>query len=146
MTTGVEEDVVRNPATQGRASSGGDRPAALAGARLLLDPRLVERSDKAKADLAASTPGAAADERILHELAAEELGLVGALHEAEAALVAKIAAKLDDPRSAFVLAKVARELVALSSSLGRRVEGCLTAAASLRAQRHMLAGHRGHRV
>ncbi len=109
--------------------------------RLPLDESLAAKGDQARRALDSASPEAAPDERILHELVAKQLPIVLLLHELEEQLAIRIKLSLDDPRLAFAVAKVLRETVMMASAMSKRVQGTLSTAASLRAQRRFLAVH-----
>ena len=82
-------------------------------------------------------------ERILEELVVGEVGLGHELQNLEAAAISFLGKTLDRPELAVEVARVAREVVGLSSAVRRRTENSLSAIAGLRAQRVILAAQRG---
>jgi hypothetical protein len=64
------------------------------------------------------------------------------LQDIEAAATVLLSRTIDRPDLALTVAKVAREVVALSTAVRRRTENTLNAIASLRAQRALLSRHR----
>lgn len=109
--------------------------------RLVFDEELAARGADAWRALDATSPDAAADERILHELAAKQFPLALLLHELEAQLATRMVLVMDDPRLALALAKVLEQTVSMASAMSRRVQATLSTAASLRAQRRFLKIH-----
>ena len=99
----------------------------------------VERGRQARAQLATLSPDAAADERLLLELAAEEVALVDALQLASGRLAGQLIEVLPDSKSLLMTSKALREVVATQCALTRRIEGVLGAASTLRGQRIFLA-------
>lgn len=95
------------------------------------------RMRRAKAELARGA-GTNDGERLLHELVASEVGVALQLVDVEAGLASLLSKTVADPKLAIEVAKVFRETVALSAAVRRRMEGCLSAAATLRAQRILL--------
>jgi hypothetical protein len=81
-------------------------------------------------------------EGLLEQLLVGEVGIAHELQSLEAATTVLLTRTLDNPRLALEVAKVAREIVGLSSAIRRRTEGSLGAIAGLRAQRVLLARHR----
>jgi hypothetical protein len=69
--------------------------------------------------------------------------LVAGVESAERQLADRLFVTLDDPRRALAIAKVLRELVGISTSLGKRVQHAACALATLRAQRRLLVAHGG---
>jgi hypothetical protein len=82
-------------------------------------------------------------ERILEELVAGEVGLGHELQGLEGVATTLLTRSIDRPELALKVAAVAREVFALSSAIRRRTENSLSAIAGLRAQRVLLAAHRG---
>lgn len=82
-------------------------------------------------------------ERLLHELVAGELAVARELQDIEGAMAALLGRTVTDPALSAAVAKSFREAVALSNAVRRRMEGSLSAAAGLRAQRLLLTAQRG---
>ena len=84
---------------------------------------------------------------IVHELVGGQVALAMAIVDAQAEVATRLGAFLDDPKSLLILSKVLKELTVLSNSVGRRIEGSLVVASTLRAQRRLwrLQDSRGHR-
>lgn len=97
----------------------------------------VERGKAAHAALDLASPNAGAGEAILHELIGKQTSIALAVLDAQAEVAARLEHFLDDPRKLLMLAKAMKELTALSNAIGRRVEGALVTASSLRAQRRL---------
>jgi hypothetical protein len=105
--------------------------------RLGLDPAYVERGKAALAALEASAPDAGAGERIIHELVASQVALALAIGDTQVEVVARLGHFLNEPKNLVILARALRELTTLSNAVGRRIEGALSTASSLRAQRRL---------
>ncbi len=110
-------------------------------AEFQLKPEYLKRGRAARALLSGESPGAGADEQILFDLVAGELPIIAALEEAQAQLVVRVALASDSPKVMVMLARALKDVVTVANSLSRRVEGTLTAAAGLRAQRRFLSLH-----
>jgi hypothetical protein len=108
-------------------------------AQVPLHPLFIERSKEARQALDAGAPGAGADERLLHQLVAEEIAIACTLFEAEAQLAGRLLHLLDDPKLLLAVSKVLRDVVLVRNSVTRRIEGALGVASNLRAQRQFLA-------
>lgn len=106
--------------------------------RLAIDPHVSGRGTAARQALDESSPDAAADERILHELVAKQLPIALMLHDIEEQLAMRILNLMDDPRLALAIAKVLHETSILASATTKRIQSTLSTAASLRAQRRFL--------
>jgi hypothetical protein len=106
--------------------------------RLAIDEKFVSRGDAAQQALDEVCPGAAADERILHELVAKQLPIALMLHDVEEQLALRMMNLMDDPGLALAVVKVLRETATLASAATKRVQSTLSTAASLRAQRRFL--------
>lgn len=109
--------------------------------RVPLHPSFVSRGQEALAALEADSPDAGADERILHRLVADEVAIISALMEAQAQLVARLALLIDDHKRMAAISKVLRDVVLVTNSISKRVEGALGVSANLQAQRRFLASH-----
>ena len=81
---------------------------------------------------------ASEEERLLQRLLAREVPILDLLHEAKAKLVCQLLEKIEQPRVAFSVARVLREVVAVSATLSKRSQALAGALISLRAQRRML--------
>jgi len=103
-----------------------------------LPPEHIDEGKKVLAELNRACPDAAADERLLHRLVAGEIPLILTLQQIERELAARMLRCLDDAKFSIALGRVLRDTIGLSSTLTRRVEGGLSTAASLRAQRRFL--------
>lgn len=108
----------------------------------MLAPAHQRRALEARLAFAAAGTSTDAGERLLQELVAGEVGVALQLVDVEAGLASLLAKTIADPRLATEVAKVFRETVALSGAVRRRMEGCLSAAATLRAQRLLLTMQR----
>jgi hypothetical protein len=106
-----------------------------------LHPAFVARGQQALKELEAASPDAGADERILHRLVADQVAVAAALMEAQSQLAARLTLLIDDHKRMAGVSKVLRDVVMVTSSISKRVEGALGVAASLRAQRRFLANH-----
>jgi len=118
-------------------------PTAGALTECRLPAEYIERARVVRQALDSSSPAAAADERLLHELIAGDMPVALALQDAQAELVRVLQKALHNPELALSVAKVMRETVALTSAVSRRIEASLMASGSLRAQRRFLALNRG---
>ena len=97
----------------------------------------VERGRAARAALDAASPDAGPGEAILHELLGQQVAIALAVLDAQGEVAARLEHFLDDPRKLLMLAKALTELTGISNAIGRRVEGALVTASSLRAQRRL---------
>jgi len=70
-------------------------------------------------------------------LVGHQTAIAIAVLDAQAEVVARLEYFLDDPRKLLMLSKALTELTSISNTIGRRVEGALVAASSLRAQRRL---------
>ena len=105
--------------------------------RLGLGAPHVERGKAARVALDQASPDAGAGEALLHELIGHQTAIAIAVLDAQAEVVARLEYFLDDPRKLLMLSKALTELTSISNTIGRRVEGALVAASSLRAQRRL---------
>ena len=110
---------------------------ALTPKKLGLGKPHLARGASARAALDIASPDAGAGEALLHELIGHQTSIALAVLDAQAELVARLEYFLDDPRKLLMLAKALKELTVLSNAVGRRIEGGLVAASSLRAQRRL---------
>ena len=124
-----------------RASSGAGTRAKedteAAPARLGLDPAYVDRGRAALAALEASAPDAGAGEKILHELVGAQVALALAIGDTQVEVVARLGHFINEPRKLLVLAQALKELTTINAVVGRRLEGALTVASTLRSQRRL---------
>ena len=97
------------------------------------------REELVRAALIEAFPGAAADERLLHELVAAESGLLSLLQRTEIGLGVWLNEALTDPKASLTLIRLLRDVIDTSTMVRRRLEGALGVAANLRAQRHVIA-------
>ena len=97
----------------------------------------LERGRAARAALDQASPDAGAGEALLHELVGHETAIALAVLDAQSEVATRLGFFLDDPKKLMMLAKALKELTAISSAIGRRVEGALVTASSLRAQRRL---------
>lgn len=104
-----------------------------------MEARITARGTAAQQALDQASPDAAADERILHELVAKQLPIALMLHELEEQLASRIMGVMDEPHLALAVSKVLHETCMLASAMTKRIQGTLSTAASLRAQRRFLA-------
>lgn len=111
-----------------------------------LHPAFIARGREALKELEAASPGAGADERILHRLVADQLAITSALVEAQAQLAGRVRLLIDEPKHLFALIHVLKDVVHTTNAISRRIEGALGAAANLRAQRRFFANHGGKRT
>jgi hypothetical protein len=112
-------------------------------ASLTLSGECLTRGHQACRDFASGRDPSEVGEEILHELVAGELSIALALQDIEAAMAALVAKAVTDPKLSLAVARSFAEAVALSGAIRRRMEGSLGAAASLRAQRMLLAAQTG---
>lgn len=82
-------------------------------------------------------------ERLLVDVIAQEVPLVGALEKAKLELAARLLPNIDNPRAALKVAQVLKEVVVTSNAITKRVEHLLGSLATLRSQRRLLEQHRG---
>ena len=106
----------------------------------MLSRQNLERAEAVRRKFDAADP-MEVGERLLQDLVAAEVGVAFQLVDVEAGLVALLSRTIADPAMALAVARTFREAAALSSAVRRRMENCLAAAATLRAQR-LLAGTR----
>lgn len=92
--------------------------------------------EEATATCLSDADGAPAQELLL-DLAARQAALCKSLIKTEVELAQRLASLVDDPRGAYVVAKVLREAVAISGALSRRVSEVLTTATTLRMQEEL---------
>lgn len=111
-----------------------------------LHPAFIARGREALKELEAASPGAGADERILHRLVADQLAITSALVEAQAQLAGRVRLLIDEPKHLFALIHVLKDVVHTTNAISRRIEGALGVAANLRAQRRFFANHGGKRT
>lgn len=109
-----------------------------------LQPAFLARGQEALKELNAASPDAGPGERILYQLVADEVAVVSALLETQAQLAARLPFLIDDHKRMAGISKVLRDVVLVTNSISKRVEGALGVAANLRAQRRFLA-NRGRR-
>ena len=114
-------------------------PGASASSRGLPDPAYVARGRAALAALEASAPDAGAGEKIIHELVANQFALALAIGDAE---IEGCGPKLGhyrqrNRRASVAISRALKELTTLSNAIGRRIEGALITASTLRAQRRL---------
>jgi len=88
-----------------------------------------------------ASPDGGPGEAILHELIGQQVAIALAVLDAQGEVAARVGLFLDDPKMLAVLSKALRELTTLSNVIGRRVEGALLAASTLRAQRRLWSLH-----
>lgn len=107
---------------------------------LRLQPReeLAARARERSDELTGMAPDAAADERVLLELAASELELLDELRDAELQVVRRVGALVDSPDLCLKLAQALSNTSRVSSSVAGRVREALLAASSLRARRRLI--------
>lgn len=106
-----------------------------------LDPVHKEEGRRAERELLAQSPDAGADEKLLLRLVARSVPTRFQLEELEAQVIRRATILIDNPTTVLTLAKVARELVAVTASIQRRMNTALTTASALRAQRRFLSLH-----
>lgn len=119
-----------------------DRNTAAAAANLTPPQHSLDRARQVRASFARAGDDSDAAERLLLDLVGGETVIVLQLQDVESALAVLLSRTVTDPRTALEVAKVLREAVALSSAVRRRVENSLNAAATLKAQRVLLASQR----
>lgn len=105
--------------------------------KLGLGADLVRRGEAARADLDRASPDASPGERILHELVGQEVTLALAVMNVQAEVAARLEHFVDEPAKLVALSRALKELTGICNAIGRRVEGALTTASSLRAQRRL---------
>lgn len=86
---------------------------------------------------------ATAIERLLVDVVAQEVPLVGVLEKAKLELAQRLLPNINNPKGALQVAKVLREVVVTSNAITKRVEHLLGSLATLRSQRRLLEQHRG---
>lgn len=118
------------------------RRAAEAVAKMTLSRPSLERIRTVRKALDVESDGDPY-EQILDQLIAGEVGIGHELQDIEAALTALMARTVSDPAMFLQVTKMAREAFGLSSAVRRRTENTMSARASLRAQRVLLAVQRG---
>ncbi len=104
----------------------------------LLREDLAAQAQAASTRLRAESPSAGEDELLLYDLVAAEMPVIAALNEVQHELSQRLLEHPDNPKILALLVRVLRDVVAVSTALGRRVEGGLSAASALRAQREFL--------
>jgi len=105
--------------------------------KLGLGPVHLERGRAARAALEAASPDAGPGEQILFELIGHQTAIALSVLDAEGEVASRLEHFLDDPAKLVALSRALKELTGISNSVGRRVEGALTTASSLRAQRRL---------
>ena len=105
--------------------------------RLGLKEEFTARGRASRAALRAAAPDASASEQIIYDLVADQTAIAMALMDAQAELVTRIGACIEEPRLALALGKVLLQVTTLSNSVGSRIEKALTVADSLRAHRRL---------
>lgn len=121
-----------------------EHQAATAAAANLVPPQpTLDRARQVRAAFARAGDDSDAAERLLLDLVGSETTIALQLQDVESALAVLLSRTVTDPRTALEVAKVLRETVALSNAVRRRVENSLNAAATLKAQRVLLASQRG---
>jgi len=114
------------------------------GALPTLSAANIGRARELRRAFAAAADGAEVGEKLLEDLVAMEAGVALSLLDAEAMAVALLHRALPtDPVLALKVAQVAREIEGMASAVRRRMQGGLSAAANLRAQRRLLDLQRG---
>jgi hypothetical protein len=116
------------------------QPADVSG--LMLSAPSLERARDVREAFRQSSDGEPA-ESLLEELIAGEVAVAHQLQDTEAAATVLLARVVADPELALHVAKVTREIVSLNTAVRRRIEGSLSAVATLRASRLLLAAQRG---
>ena len=118
--------------------SGDDGPATPRSAvRLVPDAKLDAQAEQRRALLAAMAPDAAPDERVLLELAGDELKLFDVLRDAQLQAALRVVVLVDNPTMALALTKALKNTADVANSVARRVRESLQAASALRAQRRL---------
>lgn len=98
---------------------------------------VVNRGKAARAELERACPDASAGERILYELVGHQVSLALAVLDAQTEVAARLEHFLDEPTKLVALSRALKELTGISNAIGRRVEGALSTASNLRAQRRI---------
>jgi hypothetical protein len=160
LTGLAEVSIVENPALEAAPTAAEDGEAHFAdelAKRNGTHPAQAARAAEAMANLTLSSTslasarevrqsfeenGAEAAEQLLERFVADETAVALDLQNAEAASIVLLARAILDPDLAGKVAKMAREVVALSSAIRARTERTLARVADLRAQRAFLAAHR----
>jgi hypothetical protein len=137
----VDADSIEELVAPALTNSGPGTPPVVDMSTLLLSSASLEAARTVREAFEAVTDGDPAEE-LLEQLLIGEVGIAHELQSLEAATMVLLTRALDNPRLALEVAKVAREVVGLSSAIRRRTEGSLGAIAGLRAQRVLLARHR----
>lgn len=105
----------------------------------------VERGNAARCSLDEESVDASPGERILHEFVGQEVAIASAVMDAQAEIATRFAYFLDEPQQLMMLTRALKELTSVAMAIGKRVEGALTTASSLRAQRRLWNLHGGAR-
>jgi hypothetical protein len=110
--------------------------------KLTISPASLERARDVRQMFDAASDGDPA-EGLLEQLVAGEVGIGHELQNLEGVSTALLVHTIENPALALQVARLAREIVSLSSAVRRRTENTLGAIAGLRAQRLLLAAQRG---
>jgi len=111
--------------------------------RLKLSVPNLQRAQEIRGQFDVSDDPSEVGERMLHELVAGEFAVALELGDIQGAMASLFGKTVLDPQLSVEVAKGFREAVALSSAVRSRMERSLSAAATLRAQRLLLAAQRG---
>jgi hypothetical protein len=101
----------------------------------------AERVAELARELAAGSPDAGADERLIHRLAATSTAVSEMLGRAQLQLAERLERFVDDPKALLVVAKSLREVTTTQASTLRSLQELLTAAATVRSQRRLVDSH-----
>lgn len=122
------------PAARPAGGHGRNEPSQTA-----VPTELVKESEVARAALDQMCPDAAADERLLNMLAAGDVSVALMLSRIERQLAAKMLGGIDGSPYWLALVRLLGDVTRLNANVRGRVQGSLSTAASLRAQRRFLA-------
>lgn len=109
--------------------------------RLTVHPEFLNSGIKVRKALNSSYPDASIEEQILFGVIGNEMVLLNAVADSAAQLATQVNLSLGNHAVLQVMTKTLKDVVALQTSLGRRIEGGFAAVANLRAQRIFLKSH-----
>jgi len=92
----------------------------------------------------AAPPGASAAEKVLLDLAAEQVDSFLVVSTAEQRLSYRLLEQIDDHRAALVIARALRQVASITGLLAHRTQELLGAAETVRLQQRIHAGGRPH--
>jgi hypothetical protein len=112
-------------------------------ANLKLAPANLNRAHEVRRAFDRADEDCAVGEGLLRELVAGETAVALELQDVEAAVVVLLRNAITDPAMAAAVSKTLRDVVAVSTSVRKRMENSLGAAENLKAQRRFLSAQRG---